>query len=415
MKYIIRMFFAVAAAFAATAQAGPLALDAAVAEALAASPGAAMARARAEAAALLPSQAGSLPDPRLGVGVEALPIARPSLREEEMTQLRLSYTQELPYPGKRGLRTQEAGLEAQAAGAEAEEFRLALAREVRTTWWELFAAERALEVTRHAQDLMRQSVTLAQGKYKVGMAGQPEVLSVQLELSRLLARELELQGRRAELAVRMNTLLGRPAADAVELPAAEAAPLPVLLPLERLQARAGERPLLRAAAHRVEAARSRQALARLDRHPDFMLGAAYGRREAFPDLVSFEVSMNLPLFAAAKQGRAVEQRARELQERELALRDRRLEIAGEIGQARAQYAQAAEQVRLLAGGILPQARLAVDAMLAGFQANTVDALALIRAEAMLNDYEMQHWEAYARAQQALARLQAAAGEDSVYE
>lgn len=416
MKYIIRLFLAVAAiSLAAVAQAGPLAPDAAVAEALAANPGAAMWQSRAEAAGYLPSQAGSLPDPRLSVGVEALPLESMSLREEGMTQLRLAYSQELPYPGKRRLMARDAELEAQAASAEAQEFRLMLAREVRMTWWGLFSLDRALDVVRYAQDLMRQSGVIAQGKYKVGMGGQQEVLSVQLELSRLLAREVDIRGRRATLAVRMNSLLGRPAAEPVILSETVVQPMPALLPLEQLQARAQARPLLQSWEHRIEAARSRRELARLDRYPDFMVGAAYGRREAFPDLVSFEVSVNLPLFAGSKQARAIDQRTSELLERQFSLQDQRLQVADEIGQAQVQYEQAREQIRLLTGGILPQARQALDAMLAGFQANTVDALALIQAEVMLNDYEMQHWEAYAQAHQALARLQAAIGEERIHE
>ena len=67
----------------------------------------------------------------------------------------------------------------------------------------------------------------------------------------------------------------------------------------------------------MEAARTRLNLAKKQYYPDFKLGAAYGFRDAtdptgrtLPDLASFRLSINLPIFSGSKQSKAIDQRSR---------------------------------------------------------------------------------------------------------
>jgi len=54
-------------------------------------------------------------------------------------------------------------------------------------------------------------------------------------------------------------------------------------------------------------------------------------------------------------------------------------------------------------------------MLAGYQVNEVDFLNLVGSQVTLLNYEVQYWKALTKANQALARLDAAVGEESVNE
>ena len=66
-------------------------------------------------------------------------------------------------------------------------------------------------------------------------------------------------------------------------------------------------------------------------------------------------------------------------------------------------------------GIIPQARQTVESMTAGYQVDKVNFLNLVRSQVSLFNYELQYWKSYTEVNQALARLQAAVGEESIYE
>lgn len=400
------------------AAAKPLALEEAVALALAGNPGLAAMRARAEAMAAIPSQAGSLPDPVLSLNAMNLPTDTFALDQEPMTQLQIGIEQALPFPGKRELRQRAAELDADAASSNVDESRLHLVQLVKQAWWQIYYLDRALGIVARNHDLLHQFVQIAQTKYKVGEGLQQEVLLAQVESSRLLDRRIELQGARRQQAARLNALLDRSADAAVLLPEQADEHLAGIRPEQELYARAeAMRPLLEQRRHEVDAARLRHDLARRDRYPDFRLGASYGFRQgdnpngsARPDFASLMLGVTLPLYAGRKQERAIDQRSGEFLQKQYALQDEIARLRGDISAASADYRRAAEQVELYRSGIIPQARQSVASMLAGYQVNKVDFLNLVRAQITLYDYETQYWKAFSDAHQALARLTATVGE-----
>ncbi len=121
-----------------------LGVETAVAMALEDNPGLAAIRARAEALALVPVQRQSLPEPRLSVNVLNLPVDSFSFSREGMTQLQLAISQPLPFPGRLALRADIASVEAAMGEKETAESRLSLQRDVRISWWRMFALDRAL-------------------------------------------------------------------------------------------------------------------------------------------------------------------------------------------------------------------------------------------------------------------------------
>jgi len=396
-----------------------LALDEAVALALAANPGLAGMQARAEAVAAVPPQAGALPDPMVSISAMNFPVDSFARDQEPMTQLQIGIEQSLPFPGKLGLKERAAEFDAGAAASNVDEARLLLVRDVQVAWWQMFYQDRALETVSRNQDLLRQFVQIAQTRYKVGEGLQQEVLLAQVELSRLLDREVELQGLRSQQAAQFNALLDRTAGAPVHLPQQVDEQLASLLPEAELYRRAeANRPLLEQRRRELAAARTRHALARRDSYPDFTLGAAYGLRDGNnpdgstrPDFATLRLAMSLPLYAGRKQDRAIDQRASELLHTQYALQDESRRVQAAIAAARADYLRAGKQVQLFRTGIIPQARQSVASMLSGYQVNKVDFLNLVRAQVTLYDYETQYWKSFSEANQALARLSAAVGEE----
>ena len=82
-------------------------------------PDVAVARARVAAADARIAPAGALDDPMAEAGIVNAPLAPFSLRREEMTMQMLGLSQRVPFPGKRGLRTDVARGDAEALRATA--------------------------------------------------------------------------------------------------------------------------------------------------------------------------------------------------------------------------------------------------------------------------------------------------------
>lgn len=409
--------------YVASTKAEQLSLEQAVSDVLISNPGLASIQARAQALAEIPDQAESLPDPRLSVNLVNMPLDDFSFTKEGMTQFQLGISQALPYPGKLALRSQAAQHEAQAADSDVKEKRLQLVRDVKTVWWNLFYLDRAIDTVSKNQTLSEQIVSIAETLYEVGKGLQQDVLLAQLELSKLQDKKIQLQQLRNNETIRLNLLLDRPSEQPIQLTDQVPESLQALSTEAMLIQRAREqRPLLSAQQQRAEAARSLHELAKKEYSPDFLVGAIYGYRDGSnpdgsrrDDFGSIMFSMNLPLYSGSKQDRAVDQRNAEWLQKKYQLHEQRNQVDAEVSWAITDYRRAGEQLTLFHQEIIPQARQTVDAMLAGYQVGNVNFLNLVRSQTTLYDYETQYWKALSVANQALARLVAAVGEENIYE
>ncbi|WP_442499092.1 TolC family protein [Methylobacter sp. sgz302048] len=399
-----------------------LTLEAAAELAVRDNPDLAQMLARARAMADIPSQAGTLPDPELSFSAMSLPVDNFDTRQEDMTQLLVGITQAIPFPGKLALREQAAAYEAAAAAHNAAEVRRRLLSDVKITWWLIFYLDRALGIVDNNQSLLHQFVDIARTKYEVGEGLQQDVLLAQLELSKLLDQKINLAALRRNAVAKLNALLDRPANGDLKLPADVAMQLPTVLPEDKLYAQAeASRAMLEGGRQDINAAQSRLELAKKDYLPDFMVDASYGARDDTlagdrrSDLLSLGVRVNVPIFAAQKQAKAVDQRTSELMQQKYALQDQWNNVRSQISQSYSDYRRAREQFVLFETGIVPQAQQTVASMLSGYQVNKVDFLNLVRSQITLFDYQTQYWKAFTEANQSLAQLSAAVGSDEIYE
>ncbi len=378
-------------------------------------------RERALAAAEVPSQAGTLPDPKLNFNALNLPVDTFSRSQEAMTQMQFGVSQSFPFPGTLSLRREAATYEAQAASLSVDEARLRLLRDVKKVWWELAYLDRAMAIIRDNLTLIDQFIDIANTKYGVGKGLQQDVLLGQVERGRLHDRMLQLQGMRGVMAARLNALLARPQNTLVKLPERIDEALPTLsMPGRFISEAEQQRPLLAVLENKVKAAEANRDLAKKSLYPNFSLGANYGLRSGQnpngsnrADFFSVMLSVEIPLYAGSKQRRLVSQRSAELSAQNDALLDTRNQVSAEVQAAWYAFQQAQEQSRLFHGGIIPQSRQTVESMLAGYQVNKVDFLNLMQSQISLYNFEQQYWRALAQARQALADLAAASGQESI--
>jgi len=400
-------------------------IEDAISTAVEGNPSLAEMQARYEALAEIPSQLGTLPDPVLSLNAMNLPTDTFNVGQEPMTQMQVGISQIFPFPGKLALKEGASEYEALAAGFSVDEVQLQLIRNVRSSWWQLYFLDRSLEIVDSNQDLLRQFIEVAKTKYEVGDGLQQDVLLAQLELSKLIDQKIKLRAVRRNQAIQLNVLMDAPPNDAVVLPPKVSMDMPEITDENILYERAENvRPLLKQKENDIHAAQSRLELARKEYYPDFKLGVAYGNRSgdnplplggSRSDFLSVMFSFNLPIYSKRKLQRAVSQRSLELQKRRHSLRDEWGVVRSEISSATTDYLEAKELFALFEGGIIPQARQTVASMLAGYQVNEVDFLNLVGSQVTLLNYEVQYWKALTKANQALARLDAAVGEESVNE
>jgi len=223
----------------------------------------------------------------------------------------------------------------------------------------------------------------------------------------------------------LNILMDKPINSAVVLPEQVSKAMPDLASEDILHRKTEiARPLLSKMVTEIDAAQARLDLAKRDYYPDFTVGMNYGDRSgdnALPrggeraDFVSLKLAVTVPLYAARKQSKAVAQKTSELQSNRYALLDQKGMVMVEVSAAIADYLHSREQFTLFEAGIVPLARQTVESMLVAYQVNEVDFLNLVRSQMNLFNYELQYWKTLTEAKQALARLQAAVGEESVYE
>lgn len=399
----------------ATAPAAPATLSALVAEALQNNPELRAAAKEAEAAGERVRPAGALEDPMLEAGLLNVPIQPWRLNREDMTMKMLGLSQKLPYPGKRALREQVAAKEAESAGHGLRETSNRIAREVKLAYFDLALADETVRLLNINRQVLQQFLHIAESRYTVGQGTQAEVLKAQTQLGRMNEELLRMQRERPVAEAELTRLLGRRAnvtPIAVELPGLSAA----ALDLEALQAAAlRERPQLLGLQSLIERSSKSLDLARKEAQPDFEVRFAYGQRERdlanMPreDVVSLTVAMNLPLWRADKiepriaEARALRDQALELQQAQ------QNEVQARLRQQAAVIEQSRKSVQLYETGILPQARLAVEAALAAYQVSRVDLLMLLDSQMTLFGYEISRARELVNFNKALAEIELLAG------
>jgi outer membrane protein, heavy metal efflux system len=387
------------------------ALGSLVAEALQNNPELRAAAKETEAADERVRPAGALEDPMLEAGLLNVPIQSWRLNREDMTMKMLGLSQKLPYPGKRALREQVAAKDAESARYGLRETTNRIVRDVKLAYFDLALADESIRQLQDNRLILEQFLRIVEGRYAVGQATQAEVLKAQTQLSRMTDERLRMEHERPVMEAELVRLLGRrgnAAPTAVELPQIGDA----AFNLEALQEAAlRERPQLLGLQSMIDRSAKTLELARKDALPDFDLRLSYGQRErdlaGMPreDMVSLTVAMNLPVWRKDKiEPRIAEAQA--LREQTLELqRAQQNEVLAKLRQQVAIAEHSRQSVRLYETGILPQARLAVEASLSGYKVSRGDALMLLDSQMTVFSYEISRAKELVNFSKALAEIE----------
>jgi len=382
------MAFAVLAATPLGAQATPAAdttLARITAEAIAANPALEASRAMARAAAARVRPAGALPDPMVSAGVMDLTLPRFAFRESDFTEVDFELSQEFPWPGTLGARTQAARAEARARDADVGARRREVAVRAAELYYRLRYVVTARTTLERQRGLLAAAVEISTTRYATASAPQSDPLQARVAVARLDAEEADLADQEATLRAQLRALRnisGREAL-AVEPIRPEAVPLE---PHESLATGGGApdslpmHPRLMARQAALEAAERTVRVEALGGRPDFIITTRYGARPLDSDFFSAFVGIRLPLWAGRKQHRLADAARADADAARAALAEERAGLDADLSIALAGITSGETRLRLLTTQVIPAAEATVEAVLRSYRVGQAPFLNVLAAE-----------------------------------
>jgi len=365
---------------------------------------------RYEAARQRPSQAGALPDPTLSVGYTSnggpWPVA--GIGREATSNAGLSISQEMPFPGKRKLRGEIAGKEADAEFEQYLAVRLNVVSRLKQAYHELHHAATGIAFVKRYQDTLRNILRISEARYTVGRAAQQDVFKAQTQFSIFETQLLRYQQERDSKEIEIGALLNRPGAGRIEVPE-EMAPGELTVTLDDMLAHARtQAPALAREQKMVERSELAANLARKSYYPDYTVSGGYYNQGGMPPMWQFRVDFKLPAWLGKQRAEVGEQVFTASQARH----DYEAADVGIQASIREEYTLAATSRKLIdlyEKSVIPEARLALESSIASYQTGALDFLSLFSNFMNVVDYELMSHEELMKFHVALAKLEELTG------
>jgi outer membrane protein TolC len=330
-----------------------------------------------EGADLAAASATQLPDPKLSLSLDNLPINsadRYSLTRDFMTQRQIGWSQDMPNAAKRLARAEGAAARTAREQALLQAERVAVAREASLAWLACFHAERrllALAALDTQNDLLRSTVN---ARVAAGKAAPAEALMAQQDSLALADRrgELARDVAKARAALRRwvgdvadNPLTGEPPEHVAHEPAS-----PRFDAHPELAAYGAMADMVRAEAHEIEASKQ----------GDWAWAVGYAKRgPAYSDMVSLQLSFELPLWGRQRQDPQIAARRKEVERIDAEREDNRRRIVSEVEALRADATELGTRIARLQARALPLAEERVALTLSSYQAGRTDLASVLAA------------------------------------
>ncbi len=373
-------------------------------------------------------QATSLMDPMLLTRT----LPEPVRTAEGDNYFILGVQQKLPVPEKLDRRGRVVLAETRMAIETLEQTRLRVIGDVKRAYFQLFAIDQAVLITKENQALMRDLIEVARGQLVAGRRQQEDVLRAQVELSNLESQLVELAQRRVTTVALINSILDR--SPSTEVPPLSEYDIRRLNPrLDELLLRAYERnPELQRFERQIERDEQSLRLAKLEYWPDFTLGFEWIQmdpRGAFRPPVNPQTGMrprvsqmsengsdnwaitfgfNVPIWFERIEGGIREARER-LSASRRQLRSAKNRITYQVEDALARIDSQRDIADLFATAIIPQAEQAYQVTREGYITGTSDFQFVIDNWQKWLFFRLQYYRTLGDLERSVADLEQAVG------
>jgi len=390
-----------------SSRSGGVTLDELIETALRQNPAIQGAKQAADARHARVSPAESLPDPT--VSFQTMGDFLTLQKADPSSGRTYTVEQEIPFPGKLGLKGKIATAEAEAEDWNHETARRQVVSDLKVAYYDLYLIYKSIESVEKSRSLLLDFTKIAESKYRVGTGTQQDVIKAQVELSKIVDRLTVLEQRRGISEARIRSLIydqsGMPLGKPADFEKAA-----LRYSQEELERMAMDNsPKLKVQEKEIDRSLYAVQLAKKEYYPDFAVSASYVERDAQKDMSGVMVKAKIPLYFWRNQ-------RQELKGSELSLsgaqrvRDNVISsLSYEVKNGYILASGSQRLVELYGSTLLPQARLSVESALASYQVGSVDFLSLIDTVVTLLDYEIKHYEALTDFEKALAQLEPTVG------
>jgi outer membrane protein TolC len=303
----------------ALAAAGPLTLDEAVQQAIANDPWL-IANQQNEAAILARSVAAEvLPDPKFNVGLMNFPTDTFNYAQEPMTQISVGVSQMLPRGDTLALNSQRLRLQSHQMPLLREDRKARVGLMVTQLWLDALKASHSIMLIEENRILFEQLSDIVSSGYSstFGQTRQLDLVRAQVELDQLDERLMEVQQQQTRAVQQLGEWLVGTSSDVSMLPSTPGQsmpewPTPMVLSQDDLTQRLLQHPSLRLIDQMTKVAQSEIYIAEQQYEPEWGLNVSYGfrgddaRGTDRPDLLSFGVSVDMPIFSSKRQDSQVQ-------------------------------------------------------------------------------------------------------------
>jgi cobalt-zinc-cadmium efflux system outer membrane protein len=355
-------------------------------------------------------QASALPDTQVTLQHLSVGSPRPfaGYTNSDFAYLGLGASQEVPYPGKRGLRGQVANREADVHRVQIESVRWTVTDKLKAAYFRLAYLQQTLSVLERNDQLLKDVEQIVESRYRVGQGNQQEVLKAQLQSTKIL-QEIAMHHREVgQLEAQLKQLLNRPQ----ESPDIQTEPLAArsltysagaLLTLAKQ-----ENPDVKAQQAMLAKTESQVELAKKEFRPDFAVQYMYQNTDRkFRDYYMAGFSVTLPNRGRRKAALAEAEASRDQANKQL-----EAEVQQRLAEVQDQYVVAqtsAEQLKIYKDGLIPQSNATFQSSLAAYQANRQDFETLLSSFMDVLNLEIEYQRELAEHEVALARLEMLTG------
>jgi outer membrane protein TolC len=319
------------------------------------------------AATHLRAQATTLPNPQFTVQQLSVGSPRPfaGFNSSDFAYIGIGASQELPYPGKRGLKGLAADRAADVQHAQIAVVKAAVEEQVKLAYLRLSSLQRTLKLLESSRTTLSRQIETELSRYSTGQGSQAGVFKAQLERTRLLSEITAHREELAQIEADLKKSLHR-SQDSEDIVAEDLRPTVLRYGSSELLALVRKaNPEVRLGSNAIAREKAELESAKRAGKPDFSLGYMYQRTgDDFP--AYYMLTFNLIFQRRQRVNAQVEQDAESLKAVQARLE---AEIQEQLAAVQKQFAAASSTAELLADsdqGMIPQAEAAFHASTAEY-------------------------------------------------
>lgn len=364
----------------------------------------------ARAAREMAPQVTTLPDPKLTYQQLSVGSPKPfaGYTNSDFAYIGVGASQELPYPGKLGLRGAVAERDADTKQAEVEVTKTSIADAVKADYLQLAYLQQTLGILRQNEAVLDQLIQDATAHYQVGQGMQHDVLQAQVNRTKIVKEITMHHQQMGQIQAHLKGLLSRDQGSP-DIITDDLIVTPLQRTSDELRAMVRQNnPKIQVDASSIRKQDAQLASAKREGKPDFEVGYLYQNTDRkYRDYYMFTLDVRLPRKARvnAEIAEATEKRSESRQTLNAHLQQ-------QLAEVQEGYVKAASDEELLKEyreGLIPQSDAAYRATLSAYASNREEFIHVLSYFTDLLSLKLEYAQTLVDHEAALAHLESLTG------